>query len=359
MDRLEFAQKFPYSDSARDFLKEMGIAPDAVSENAIKKAALMISRAFSNSVYAMDSYNPSKDFLEEEIIAFPVAKMFVSLMHAPNITEKFARMVLKNTFNYLMGTTSTKDLCQLLADDLKINYSLSIDPDFLAVVPLLDYLAIYFIDNELKLVNMPLREGKVFLNLNSFARFLAEKSYARVFDSLPIPQAQIPKKFHSLARSIDSQLMVIEKKNFDVKLAGKIDAALFPPCMSVLYSAQLEGKKLAYLERLTLASFLYQLGMQREDLLLVLSKSPDYKKSVAVYHVDRIFSKQLSAPGCKKILEYGLRVKECEKECTFKHPVQYYISKLRTRNRLKNYSGSDGKIVSIKNDGAKNLGEGK
>lgn len=338
MDGLLFAQKFPFSEAARSHLKELDIQVDDIPEQVVKKAALMVSRAFSGGKYDLGVLNPQKELLESELMAFPVAKMFVSLMKTPKLAEKLSFFVYKNTFNSLVNDSDSKNLCIALADDFKLNYILSEKPGFFAEIPLLEYLKIHFIDEELKLVNMPLNKGTVLLNLNSFARFLAEKSYARVLDSLPIPQNQVPKKFHALARSLDSQLVIVEKKNFDVRLSGKVDPDLFPPCIAALYTNQLAGKKLAYMERLTLAAFLYQVGMTKEDLMLVQSKSPDYDRKIAEYHVDRIFERQLSAPSFKKIHdEYGLRVKECESaEGNFKHPVQYYISKLRVKNRMKN-----------------------
>jgi DNA primase large subunit len=238
----------------------------------------------------------------------------------------------------LVEDNDSKNLCLQLADDFGVKYFLSEEKSFFVEIPLDEYLKIYFIDEETKLINKPLLKGKVFLNLNDFARFLAEKAYAKVFDSLPINKDSVPKDFLSFARSIDSQLVSIEKKNFDLKLTGRIDPNLFPPCMRGLYADQLSGKKLHYMARLALASFLYQLGMSKTELLSLFAKSPDYKKNIAEYHINRVFEKALSAPGCKKLQEYGLRVKECEKECTFKHPVQYYLSKLRVQNRVKNKS---------------------
>ncbi len=336
MDQLTFAQKFPFSESARNYLKELNVSTKGLPEAAIKKSALMVSRAFSGSMYTIDFSNPQTDILELELMAFPIAKMFVSLMRTPNIIEKFSFMVYKNTFNNLIESKDAKELCLQLADDFKIKYSFSEEKTFFVKVPLLEYLKINFIDPESKLLNKPTNKGEVLLNVNDFARFLAEKSYVKVFDSLPIKKEEIPKELHNLARSIDSQLVVIEKKNFDLKIFGKIDSGLFPPCMAVLYQDQLAGKKLSYMGRLSLASFLYQLGMSKTELLTLFSKSPDFKKHIAEYHINRIYEKQLSAPACKKLWEQGLRVKECEKECKFKHPVAYYTAKLRISNRAKN-----------------------
>jgi len=343
MDSLLFAQKFPFSETARASLKELNVSMDKLPESAVKKSALMVSRAFAGGVYSLEQDSPSKEQLELELVAFPIAKMFVSLMRAPNIVEKFARMIQKNVFTSLVESKNPKDLSVTLAEDFKIKYTLSGEKNFFISVPLLEYIDSYFIDPESKLVNKNVLKGNVLLNMNDFARFLSEKAYAKVFDSLPIDSKQIPKELHSLARSIDSQLVVMEKKNFDLKLHGKIDPNLFPPCMGVLYSDQLAAKKLPYMARLALASFLYQLGMSKTELMTLLSKSPDYKKQIAEYHVDRIFEKQLSAPGCKKMEEYGLKVSECNKTCNYKHPVQYYTAKLRVRNRMTNKKSENSK----------------
>jgi len=345
MESIVFAQKFPFSNIARDFLKGKGVSVDEIPETAIKRAALMVMRAFSSSTYSFDSLNPNNDALTAEIMAFPVAKMFVSSMNAPNIAEKFSVLIKNMCFSNLIDSNSPKDLCVLLADDFKIPYSIENEKEFTVKIPLMEYLKIYFADPESRLVNKSVSAGNVFLNLNDFARFLSEKAYSAVFDSLPIPSKSIPKSISLLSKSIESQLVNIEKKNFDFKLAGKIDPNLFPPCMSVLYSDQLGGKKLSYMGRLALASFLYQLGMSKTEMVTLFSKSPDYKKHIADYHINRIFEKQLSAPGCTKMFEYGLKIAACEKECKFKHPFRYYLSKLRIKNRIKNSKSAGEKNV--------------
>ncbi|MEK6958797.1 MAG: hypothetical protein AABW59_02000 [archaeon] len=340
MDPLLFAQTFPFSERAKQKIKESNLNLGNVGDNIVRRAALMVSRAHSQKQYALESTNPSKEQLETETFAFPIAKIFASLLKAPNMPERFSSLIKKNTFSALMDSKSTKELCLELADDFALKYELSQDKEFFVVLTVLDYLQIRFTDDEMKLVNKAVEGGKVYLNLNDFARFLSEKAYVKVFDSLPIPKDAIPEKFVLLARSIDSQLTVIGKKEFDLKIEGKMDPNLFPPCMKLLYADQLAGKKLSYTARLSLASFLFQLGMTKTEMMALLAKSPDFKQHIAQYHVERIFEKQLSAPGCKKIAEYGLRMKECDKECRSVHPLKYYMRMLRVRNRTKNEQAS-------------------
>ncbi len=340
---LVFSQNFPFTETAREFLRESKINPEEVSDTVIKRAALMILRANAGQEYIVDLTSPSKEMLENEIIAFPTAKLILSSMTIPNIKEKFSLLIKKKTFESILKNVDPKTICLNLADDFKIKYVISEEKDFFVELDLIDYLDILFVDDESKLINKNVASGKVFLTLNDFARFLSEKSYKKVFDSLPIEKKFIPKAFVEYAKTIDSQLTVIEKKNFDLKIQGKIEPNLFPPCMQALYADQASGKKLSYIARVVLASFLFQLGMQKQEMLALFAKSPDYKKHIAEYHVDRIYQKKLSAPGCKKIADYGLKVKECATECKHNHPVRYYIAKLRTKNRFK--KDDDGKTI--------------
>ena len=337
-----FFEKFPFSEKAKQKLKENGISPEDVPEQAIRKAALIISRANANKKYDLDVATLTEEMVENELMAFPIAKMFLSLMKTPNIIEKFSTLIMKKTFDELVDNNDSKNLCLLLADDFKTKYTLSEEAGFFVEIPLLEYLDIYFIDNETKLINKSVEGGKVFLNVNDFARFLSEKTYKKIFDSLPINKDLIPKKYVTLARSIDSQLITIEKKNFDLRLTGKVNPDFFPPCMKVLYNQQLAGESLAYYARLSIGAFLYQVGMTQQDMLTFFSKSPDFKKHIAQYHIARIFEKELSAPGCRKMKDYGLRVKECDVECNHKHPMQYYLGKMRQNNKIKNKNTKGG-----------------
>ena len=338
MDALLFSQFFPFSEKAKQVLKESNVSIDSVPDSVVRKAALIVSRAYAGKEYASEVGDPSAKEMEQEVMAFTVAKIFVSASHAAGIIEKFAALAQKNTFNYLVNFTDSKDLAFELAKDFGIAFDISDEKGIAAEVPISEYVKIYFNDKETKLVNEPVEGGKVFLNPNDFARFLAEKAYAKIFDSLPIPKDNIPLKYQTLAKSIDSQLVTIEKKEFDIKIEGKMDPNLFPPCMSHLYADQLAGKKLSYYARLSLASFLQKLGMTKSEMLTMFSKSPDFKPYMAEYHINRIFDKQLSAPACRKMAEYGLNVPECKKGCTSKHPVSYYIGQLRVKNRMKNAS---------------------
>ncbi|MFA5357333.1 MAG: hypothetical protein WC308_00205 [archaeon] len=328
MDDISFSQEFPFTEKARNVLKKSGVSLDSAPKQAFEIARELVLFSAAGKQKMFELSNPSEEDLMNELMAFPIAKMLVSVMKHPRIIEKFSMMIEKKTFSYLTTAKKQKELSVDLALELGINFSL-LEGEFFVQLPLTEFLQINFNDEELKLVNLAVSGGNIFLATNDFARFLSEVAYKKVFDSLPISADDIPGEFKQFARAIENQIGSIERKDFDLKVSGKANPNFFPPCMKALYVDLLAGKRLSYTARITIASFLYQVGFSQEELLVLFSKSPDYKPHIARYHIARIFDKKLSAPGCKKIKEYGLKIKECEQECNYKHPLRYYLSKVR------------------------------
>jgi DNA primase large subunit len=338
MDPIVFAQLFPFTEIAKKIIKETGLTPENVPEQAIKRAALMVSRAVSGKEYLLGINRPTKEILENEIIAFPIAKMFVSSTKITNIEQKFSLLIQKTAFTNILESDNPQELAIEIAKDFGLDFKLSDEKEFFVELPLIEFLSINFNNDELKLINQAVEKGIVYLNLNDFARFLSEKAYMKTIETLPISKEHIPKKIQQLSKSIESQIFVMEKKEFDLSVEGKLDPNFFPPCIKIIYAQQLEGRKLPHFSRLTLATFLKAVGMTLEEQVKIFSKSPDFKEHLARYQLQRIYEKDLSAPSCQKIAEYGLKVKECV-TCDVKHPLQYYKREMKKNQKgIKNGS---------------------
>ncbi len=336
MNGLFFEQKFPYTERAKNHLKQKKILLEDVSEEEIKKALILIIRAHKEQDYLPEITNPDKENCEKEVIAFPTAKLLLSAMNITGLEEKFSDLFRKKTMSEILSEKDLESIALELADDFGIKYELC-EKDFFLKIILTDYLENYFRDEESKLVNKHVEKGFVYMNTNDFARFLSEKAFKKIIDSLPIKKESIPKNIQKIARNASSQLRTIQQKNYNQKISAKINTKNFPPSMLELYNRQLGGEKLGHYERLTIALFLRQIGMNKGEMLSFFSKSPDYKKHVAEYHVDRIFEKELSAPSFKKMDDYGINITLEEKK--YSHPVRYYLAKTRANNRKKNFKG--------------------
>jgi DNA primase large subunit len=293
----------------------------------------MIAHASKNKPYFFDSIASSEDLLQNEILAFPVAKILLSLHGKENLFGKFASMVASSALKHIEREKNAKEVLFELAKDLGINFSLAEEP-FLVSVPVSGFLQIGFNDPSMKLVNQQARGGKVFLDENGFRKFVAEKIFSIVFSSLPVDTAEVPLPFRKLSKQLSSQLANAEMREFEFKFAGKINPNFFPPCIAEMYAQILEGKNLPHLARFDLATFLAAIGLPTEQIIDLFRKTPNFSEKITRYQVERIAGKRgtkYSPPSCAKLKEHGF---PCSR-CNVKHPLQYYKRELSKESKKK------------------------
>ncbi|MBI4053529.1 MAG: hypothetical protein HY394_05855 [Candidatus Diapherotrites archaeon] len=342
---LLFAQKYPFSSAAMRILKDSNVSLDETAENrpVIERAVFMIVSAWKDKQQPLEHVS-SEEILEREIMAFPAAKIILGQMKNGQADKKFASWTAKNTFKNLQDEPDRGKASQELAGELGISASLSDSPDFFVSVALPDFLSIGFRDESLKLVNQKVSDGRVFFDENGFCHFLAEKVYWNVFESVSGQQPAVPNAFKRIASQVSSHLNSLRERDFELKLSGKIDPNLFPDCMASLYSDLLEGKNVPHMGRFFIAAFLSSIGMPEEDIVELYSKTPNFSRKMTAYQVKRIVGKQMSAPACKKVREYGFCPKG--KDCNVSHPVSFYQRELKKDSGKKNAppapAGTDG-----------------
>jgi DNA primase large subunit len=330
LEQFRFAQRFPFSSAAKRIVKESRLSLDAVPEEIMNRAAVMISHAFREKEYTLNIN--SRELLEQEILAFPIAKILVSLMKNPYLYKSFSSMAGRSAFSYLGRSAEKKQLSLDLAKELGIEFELSEQKAFFVSVPLQRYLGIKFNDKSLKLVNQSLEKGQVFLNINLFCRFLGETVFLKVFSDLPVDTSSVPTLFKTFARQLSQQMSKAEFVEFNFKVEGKINPNAFPPCIALLYKKQLEGERLPHMARFFLATFLNAVGMPEKQILAVFKKSPDFNEKIASYQIRRIVGQKYAPASCEKIKSYGF----CSNvECREKHPLGYYRRELRRLSKQK------------------------
>jgi len=333
LQELRFAQRYPFSSVARKVVKESNIPLDAISQDVINRAALMIAHAAKNKPYFLDSITSSEDLLQNEVLAFPVSKILLSLQGKENLFEKFSSLVADSALRHLEQEKNAKEVLFELAKDLGINFSLA-DSPFIVSVPLSEFLQINFNEPAMKLANQDVKGGNVFLDENGFRKFVAEKIFSTVAASLPVDTSQVPVFFKKLSKQLSSQIAAVQRRDFEFKFSGKINPNFFPPCFAELYSQILEGKNLPHLARFDLTTFLIAIGMPSEQVIELFRKTPNFNEKITRYQVERIAGKggtKYSPPSCAKVKEHGL---SCSR-CNVKHPLQYYRRELFKENKGK------------------------
>ncbi len=323
-EQLQFAQKFPFSETARKILREINPSIEHIPEEILNRAAVMISHASKGKPYNISI--KSTEMLEQEIAAFPVAKILVSLMKDKFLFKSFASMVAKSTFLYLEKSPNRKQLSLDLAEELGLDVSVVSEKGSFVEMHLPQFLGIRFNDPALKLVNQKLSNGKVKLNINTFCRFVSEKVFVIVHESLPVKTAGLPNFYKTVARQLSQKIKGSQLRDFNFKVEGSLNPNAFPPCLASLYQKQLAGESLPHMARFFLASFLNAVGMPQRQILEAFKKSPNYDEKIASYQVKRITEQNYSPASCEKIKTYGLCT---DTDCRVKHPMTYYHRALR------------------------------
>lgn len=328
ISELVFAQRFPFSSKALKIVKESNFSLEEVSEQAINRARIMLLNASKGKNYFLPKI--TTDLMENEVYAFPIAKIFLSLLNREELNRRFSKMLSNSSFTYLESEKNNDSLLELLRE-FNIDYSLSERKPFLLEVNLLDYLSMHFFEDYMKLVNQKIEKGKIFLNRNDSIRFTSSLVYNKILSSLPLKTEGIPKKFKETAKELANELSYSRRRT-DFRVVGRVNPSAFPPCLSDLYSAALDGRKLSHDQRFYLATFLLATGMSSEEVISIYSKTPNFKEKLTRYHIQRIKGrdiKQKYAPAsCSKMKQHKL----CRKDVScegISHPVSYYIRKIK------------------------------
>ncbi len=323
LEQLLFAQRFPFSARAKEILKEIGLSLEDVPEETINRAVIMVSYAFKGKEYVLDI--KSSDLLEQEIAAFPVAKILVSLVGEDQLYRGFASMISKSAFFYLEKSPNRKQLALDLAEDLGIEFKLAEENGFFVSVTLNDFLSANFKSPALKLVNQSVEAGRVFLNVNTLCRFISGFVFSMILNGLPVPTAGLPSFYRAMASQLKGSKEVYSER-VAFKVEGKINPNAFPPCFASLYQKQMSGESLPHMARFLLASFLNAVGLPEKSIFDAFKKSPNFDERVASYQIKRIVAQNYAPASCEKVKGYGF----CqEQDCRVKNPVGYYRRQLR------------------------------
>jgi len=332
---LIFAQRFPFSSRAVKIAKESDFSLDNAPQRAIDRAKAMVLHAGQGKEYFLPKIAESSDTLKDEIIAFPLAKIFLSLIRRGELNKKFSRMFSDSAFKYLQLEAKADDFIIDLAKELKIKFKVSNKKEFFAEIDLLDYLKASFSQEFMKLVNQRIKAGNVFLNRNDFMRFEAALVYNKILSSLPVDTKVMPKKLKKEAEEIAGEIFKRTKREFVFTGGGKIDLNYFPPCFSLLYDKLTSGEhKLHHLENFDLGCFLVNLRMPEEEILKLYARSPNFNERLVRYHIKNIkgtsSKPRYSSPSCSKMVEHKLcrRNDSCE---GIKTPLGYYIRDFKAK----------------------------
>lgn len=343
VEELRLAQKYPFSSYARAVVKASNLSLENVSDEVISRASLMICSSLEEKSHRKETPSHKnfshKGVLEQEILAFPVAKIILSFMKERSFVQAFSSMISKRVFSEL---ESEKDeLLFMLAKDLSLSFEPDEQDGFFASVKLSSFLSAGFRQDFMKLVNQRVFGGKVFLSRNEFCRLVSSLFEQRFLSEFPLDTKNAPKKFSSAASELSTDFFEKRSKKFEKISFGAVRPEFFPPCVEKLYSDIYGGKNLSHSERFALATLMLDIGMPEKDVINLYRMTPNFDEKMTTYQVSRLSGsagKKIQSPGCSKMAEYNIRLPNCpcNESMYIKHPLQYYRKQFLSEKKRKN-----------------------
>jgi DNA primase large subunit len=186
-----------------------------------------------------------------------------------------------------------------------------------------------------KLVNAELESGVVRLRRqDTLVEFVAELFRQRIEEDIAKPM-KVPERYTSIAAEIKGEVNR-DKAYSSVKEMnlGPVSTSEFPPCITALIEQAQSGAPMAHQPRFTLSTFLINANMPVDAIIEIFRNTPNFNENKTRYYIEYSMGKKgsgtkYSAPSCEKMKFYGTCVNPDALCNRIKHPLSYYIVKMR------------------------------
>lgn len=343
METLHLA-KYPFLRDASEHVKDRGVTlEDLLGHEAFRQAR---ARGKARVVDALDDgvvhFRPmgSEEEILEEILSYPMARMYVSCVSDRFLTKRYA--LAEGVAMYERLEKEELDVVEDVAFQLGV--ALNTDKEALRM-HFTDYLKFTsrMRSKEWKLVNTEVKEGFVALSQVRLARVLQQALQDRIEAELPLPvNDQIAQVLGGDLKELKERTAV-KRDQFKAEDFGKVSVENFPPCMKHLIGMAQAGENMPHSGRFSLTAFLHHVGLSPDDILALFAVSPDFDQSKTKYQVDHITGEtsgtEYTPPECATMKSYGICF-EADDLCKHpqayvKHPLTYYRIKNRPRRGAK------------------------
>jgi DNA primase large subunit len=322
IDELKFASKYPFSKVAKSIVKQSGLSIDSIPNRVVERASYLVISSLHGKPYSQLVVGHS-DVLKDNVLAFPVAKILVSIIDRFEVTRKFCQSFYDGVM--LSLEAEPDEVLFDIAKELNVNLSIS-EGFYFAEVDIASYLKPEFDSASSKLVNQQVEKGRVFLSRRGFVKLLSEIIVQDLKASLPVDVSGASNDLKLAAKRIEAVYSEESRKVFSKTDFGEVNPVFFPPCISKLYSELVSGQNVNHLGRFAVATFLNQVGLPSEKIVDAFRATPNFNEHITRYQVERISGKKgnskdgYNCPSCDKMRTYGL----CVADCPVSHPVQFY-----------------------------------
>jgi len=360
LTKLDLA-KYPFLKASSRHVSELGLD---VGDLVAPGLSNVLNRALGRVLEAVRSGKVSPDLADEEVelLSFPVAVLLVSSIGNEYLKKRYALAEARRAEELLASEPPDKillvardlgwDLRAVEVRDHGILYEFSLG--------LRDYLrnASGMKDKKWKLVNRLVSSGRVLATRAEVARLLSEEIRRKVEELLDKASRELKSPPEALrpyveeVKNVMSELKVGEAPRLEE--IGEVVFEAFPPCMKAIYNALREKKHVPHAGRFAFTAFLIHIGMGIDDIVDLFKQVADFSEKITRYQVEHIAGERggrtkYTPPSCNTMRSYGLCVGADELCEGVRHPLTYYMRKLRKLRRARKRRAEGGENVGGEN----------
>lgn len=284
-----------------------------------------------------------------ELLSYPIARVLVSLVDEPVLTDRYALAEARRAFDLLAGDLHEPDTLRsgssrrLTLEDLLRDFGLGDAVDErdsgydLAVTAFLG-LSADLRDTSWRLVNRSLADGMVPVTRPELETLLREAIRDRVADGLPL---HVP---DPIASVLDDEVRAIEESLADVTVPQDVNAVipeLFPPCMERHLARLRDDEPVQELERFAAVSFLTAIGMDEDEVVTFLDADDAPSEQLVRYQVRHVHGATRSTayppPSCATMQGAGACVDSPDRCESDGHALAAYARRLAEAGELSDW----------------------
>ncbi|MCW4006563.1 MAG: DNA primase large subunit PriL [Candidatus Bathyarchaeota archaeon] len=325
--------KYPFLKETAAYLQLIGLDIDELDSPELSGILNRAKERLENAVlYVWTGERVANDL---EIPSFPVAIILALATKNSFIKKRYALAEAKEAFSALQHESNQRLIA--IAKDFDWDIQLNKDPEIALdfVIGVADYLRniTHLRDENWKLVNRLLTNGKVYLPQHDIARLLQEEIQRRIEKRLETKELpDFPPKITQIAEYITD---LAKEKIGESEMDGFpkiVSQSAFPPCIVALQDAATNGRHLSHIGRFALTSFLVTIGMPSEKVAEVFKTFSDYNARLTLYQVEHIAGERGSGtkytpPSCSTLKTHGVCTNPDQLCQHIRHPLVYYKRK--------------------------------
>lgn len=315
--------RYPFTEAARAAVE----AADVDLVSAVERSGPILERAVERVEQTVETGETGDPHRRPrvELLSYPVARVLISLVGEPALTDKYARAeatTAAERFRSDLGgsgetlkssRTEPITLAELLAEfDLDTAVWRGDDSADdahayrIAVGPYLE-LAAGREGDRWRLVNRRLADGSLPVSRDELLTLLEEAVRVRVAEGLPL---SVPDQ---IADALAPQRDRLREELADVDVPRRIDTVvpeLFPDCLQAMIDRVRDGESLETQAQFVLVSFLTGVGLTPDGLVAFLDRSDGSDAAQLRHYAEHVSgdasATQYAPPSCATIRSYGL-----------------------------------------------------